>query len=287
MVPGDYSWFSELRTQHWILAHQGQPLMFRCSQLPLGPGMSVSLHTNPWRRVEEVLQFWYVVSGISSFRCIFPSDKNNHQHTTCRSHLFEGSLEAKLPTIWTGRSGRHGESQKGEDKRWRRSEREKVRREDAGVRRGRKVVKHCVFPVISGSGGSKSRLAKAAGAEPHGQMRDEKLHAVVAWTTFWSEKCKSTSVFELSEKVHAVVARSWCGSQNVRSTPCWDHVWKLSFRKSARRCGAKHVWKWTCLNTPRVGTTLDFQMSSWCRKSARCGWREAHFQVKSVKNCGF
>ena len=37
-----------------------------------------------------------------------------------------------------------------------------------------KVTKHCVFPMICGSGGSKSRLAKAAGAEPSGQMRDEK-----------------------------------------------------------------------------------------------------------------
>ena len=35
----------------------------------------------------------------------------------------------------------------------------------------------CFFPMICGSGGSKSRLAKAAGAEPCGQMRDEKLHA--------------------------------------------------------------------------------------------------------------
>ena len=34
------------------------------------------------------------------------------------------------------------------------------------------------FPMICGSGGSKSRLAKATGAEPSGQMRDEKLHAV-------------------------------------------------------------------------------------------------------------
>ena len=38
-------------------------------------------------------------------------------------------------------------------------------------------------------GGSKSRLAKAAGAEPSDQMRDEKLHAVVARSTFRSEKC--------------------------------------------------------------------------------------------------
>ena len=34
--------------------------------------------------------------------------------------------------------------------------------------------------MICGSGGSKSNLAKAAGAEPAGQMRDEKVRAVVA-----------------------------------------------------------------------------------------------------------
>ena len=45
--------------------------------------------------------------------------------------------------------------------------------------KGRKVAKHYVFPMVWGSGGSKSRLAKAAGAEPAGQMRDEKLHAEI------------------------------------------------------------------------------------------------------------
>ena len=61
---------------------------------------------------------------------------------------------------------------------------ESQKREDAGARKGREVAKHCVFPVFCGSGGSKSRLAKAAGAETSGQMRDEKLHAVVARSTF-------------------------------------------------------------------------------------------------------
>ena len=37
--------------------------------------------------------------------------------------------------------------------------------------------------MICGPGGSKSRLAKAAGAEQSGQMRDEQLHAVVARST--------------------------------------------------------------------------------------------------------
>ena len=42
--------------------------------------------------------------------------------------------------------------------------------------------------MTCGCGGSKSRLAKEAGAEPSGEMRDEKLHAVVARSTFASEK---------------------------------------------------------------------------------------------------
>ena len=60
----------------------------------------------------------------------------------------------------------------------------KSKKEDAGARKGRKVAKHWIFLMICGSGGSKSRLAKAAGAEPSGQMRDEELHAVVARSTF-------------------------------------------------------------------------------------------------------
>jgi len=47
--------------------------------------------------------------------------------------------------------------------------------------------------MICGSGGSKNGLAKAAGAEPSGQMRDEKLHAVVAQSTFPSQNVQSTS----------------------------------------------------------------------------------------------
>jgi len=86
---------------------------------------------------------------------------------------------------------RDGKSQRREVKRRRRSKKIKSEeREDPGARKGRKVAIHCVFPMVCGSGGSKSRLAKAAGAEPAVQMRDEKLHAVVARSTFASEKAK-------------------------------------------------------------------------------------------------
>ena len=45
------------------------------------------------------------------------------------------------------------------------------------------------------------------------------------------------------EKVHAVVARSTFGSQNVQNTSASEHFWKLRCWKSARRCGAKHISK--------------------------------------------
>jgi len=70
--------------------------------------------------------------------------------------------------------------------------RKSQKKEDADARIGRKVAKHCLFPMICNSGGSKSRLAKAAGAEPSGQMRDEKLHAVVARSTFRSQNVQNT-----------------------------------------------------------------------------------------------
>ena len=74
--------------------------------------------------------------------------------------------------------------------------RKSQKKEDPGARKGRKVAKHGVFPMICGSGGSKSRLAKVAGAEPAGQMRDGKLHAVAARSTFRSQNVQNTSASE-------------------------------------------------------------------------------------------
>ena len=132
--------------------------------------------------------------------------------------------------------------------------------------------------------GSKSRLAKAAGAEPAGQMRDEKLHAVVARSTFQVKMYKTHHVRTTFgscdiEKVHAVVARSTFASQNVQNTPASDHFWKLRCRKSARRCGAKHISKSKCTKHTILGPLLEVEMSKKCTPL----WREAHFYVKMYK----
>ena len=55
------------------------------------------------------------------------------------------------------------------------------------MRKGGKITKYCIFPIICNSGGSKSKLAKVVGAEPSGQMKDEKLHAIVARNAFLYE----------------------------------------------------------------------------------------------------
>ena len=94
-----------------------------------------------------------------------------------------------------------------EKQRWEESERrsQEVRRskkrkreqkEDVGARKGGKVAIHCVFQMIWGSRWSKSTLAKAVGAEPSGQMRDEKLQPIVARSTFPSQNVQNTSAPE-------------------------------------------------------------------------------------------
>ena len=68
--------------------------------------------------------------------------------------LVEGSLEVKLPTVWTDGKAQPGRSsdmeqvrsekiRDGEAQTWRKSE-----EGDAGARKGGKVAKHRVFPVI-------------------------------------------------------------------------------------------------------------------------------------------
>ena len=146
----------------------------------------------------------------------------------------------------------------------------------------------------------------------------EKVHAVVARSTFasqnvqntrgsdhfWKLRCRKSArrcgakhiskskhktpqrrtAFGSSdvEKVHAVVARSTFRSQHVQDTRGSDHFWKLRCRKSARRCGAKHISKSKCTKHTIVGPLLEVQMSKKCTPL----WREAHFEVNMYKTPG-
>ena len=82
------------------------------------------------------------------------------------------------------------------------------------------------------------------------------------------------------EKVHAVVARSTFRSQNVQNTPRSDHFWKFRCGKSARRCGAKHISKWKRTKHHMFAPLLEVPMWKKCTQL----WREAHFKVNMFKN---
>ena len=92
-------------------------------------------------------------------------------------------------------------------------------------------------------------------------------------------QCRTTFGSCDVEKVHAVVARSTFPSQNVQNTSVSDDFWKFRCRKSARRCGAKHMSKSKCTKHHMFAPLLEVRMLKKCTPL----WREAHVQVKMCK----
>ena len=167
---------------------------------------------------------------------------------------------------WKEEMGRVREEKRRLEER-RSTKRKSQKKEDPGARKGRKVAKNCVFPMICGSGGSKSRLAKAAAAEPCGQMRYE-----CGAKYIWKSTCtKHTILGPLLEVVMSKKCTPFWREAGfeVKSVKNWrgsEHFWKLRWWKSARRCGAKHISKSNVQNTPR--SEHFWKLKCW--KSARC-----------------
>ena len=110
--------------------------------------------------------------------------------------------------------------------------------------------------MICGSGGSKSRLAKAAGAEPAGQMRDEKS------------------------------ARR-CGAKHISKSKCTKHqgfgpLLEVAMSKKCTPLWREAHFEVKMYKTPGVRTTFG----SCDVKKCTPLWREAHFEVKMYKTLG-
>ena len=157
--------------------------------------------------------------------------------------LIEGSLEVKLPTIWTDEKQRWEESEKRGEEERRSKKRKSQKKEDPGARKGRKVAKHRVFPMICGSGGSRSRLAKASGCGASWPDERWKLHAV--------GRCD--------------------GAKHISKSKCTKHLSVGPLlevelpKKSARPCGAKHISKSKCAKHmfgPLLGVQMPFRVAS-------------------------
>ena len=135
----------------------------------------------------------------------------------------------------------------------RRSEKRKSeKKEDAGARKGRKVVTQCVYQWFVAPEGRKV-----------GSLKRRVQSHVARWemkncTTLWREahfqgemyktlQCRSAFGSWDVDEVRSIVAQRTCPSQNVQSTSAPDRFWKLKCRKSARRCEATNFrsqkWK--------------------------------------------
>ena len=179
-------------------------------------GLYIRIILHIWRKLNLIELYIYIYYIVCTYIYIF----------IYACIIIEGSLEVKLPTIWTDEKQSREEAER----------RERVRRKKMQMR------------------------------EKVGKSRN---------TVFFQWFVAP----EVRKVLHAVVARSTFPSQNVQNTRGSDHFWKFRSRKSARRCGAKHIWKSKCTKHISVGALLEVEMSKKCTPL----WREAHFEVKMYK----
>ena len=103
----------------------------------------------------------------------------------------------------------------------------------------------------------------------------------------WFVSPEGRKVGSLKRRVRSHLAR-W---EMKNCTPLWreahlqvkmykTHQLRLRCGKSARRCGAKHISKSKCTKHTSSGPLLAVEMSKKCTPL----WREAHFEVKMLKN---
>ena len=191
------------------------------------------------------------------------------------NYIIEGSLEVNLSTTWTDQKaevGRVREEKRREEKRREEKKKKKIRKqktengkqktenrksqkkEDAGARKGRQVAKHCVFSnVLWLQRVEKYRLAKARGAEPSGEMRDEKMPAVVARSTY--------------------------PSQNAQNITKHTRFGALLEVEMLERFAARSISKAKCTKHTILGSLLEVEVL----KKRTPFWREAHFEGKMYK----
>ena len=127
---------------------------------------------------------------------------------------------------WKAEMGRVREKRRVEERR--KEKRKSQKKEDAGARKGRKVAKHCVFPMFVAPEARKVRSLK----------RRVRSH-LARWemkncTPLWGEAHFEVKMYKTHQlrttlgscdvkKVHAVVAWSTFPSQNVQNTSAPEH----------------------------------------------------------------
>ena len=213
---------------------------------------------------------WFTTTNLSYRFPIFETSATALCGTTC---ITEGSLEVKLPTIWTDEKQRWEESERREGRR------EKIKEE---------TVRRKKIQVCEKVGKSRNTVFFQWFVAPEGRkvgsLKRRERSQLARWemkncTPLWREAHFQVKMYKAPhvrspfgswdvEKVHAVVARSTFRSQNVQSASRSEPFWKLRCWKSARRCGAKHISKSKCTKHHMLAPLLDVE-ASFCVASAR------------------
>ena len=169
---------------------------------------------------------------------------------------------------WKSRGGKsqRREEQKKEDQR-----RERVRRKKMQVREKVEKSRFTVF----------FQWFVAPEGRKVGSLKRRVRSHLARWemkncTPLWREAHFQVKMYKISEKLH-VEESARRSEAHFQVKSCSEHFW---CRKSARRCGAKHISKSKCTKHTMLGAFLEVEMSKRCTPL----WREAHFEVKSVQN---
>ena len=198
------------------------------------------------------------------FLCAALTFTNLHWFWTSSVLLLGGSLEVKLPTIWT-----HGKAEvrRVREEKGRRKKRKSQKKVDAGVRKGRKVASHFVFPMFWKVSSLKRRVRSHLARremknctplwrEAHFEVKMYKTHQV-------RSTCWSSAV----ERMHAVVAQSPFASQKCSNLGPWT-TWTWQHPKRSNFATLPQFWTCTTSNTKRF--TLPSNMESWVQSWRPC-----------------
>ena len=192
--------------------------------------------------------------------------------------FIEGSLEVKLPTIWTDEKQRWEESERREEER-ERVRRKKQMREKVGKSRNTVFFQWFVAPEGRKVGSLKRRVRSHLARwemknctpflrKAHFEVKMYKTHHV-----------RTTLEVEMSKKCTPLWREAHFEVKMYKTHHVRTPFGKLRCGKSARSCGAKQISKSKCTKHTMFGPLWEVEMWKKCTPL----WREADFEVKMYK----
>ena len=180
---------------------------------------------------------------------------------------------------------RDGKSQRREKNKKEDQKRESPRRKKIQVREKVGKSRNTVFfqwfvPPEGRKVGSLKRRVRS-----HLARWEIKSSTPLWWEAPFKSKCTKHTMLgpllevEMSKKCPPLWREAHSEVKSVKNWRVQSTLWSWDV-ESARRCGAKHLSKSKCTKYTMLGPLLEVEMSKKCPPL----WREAHFEVKSVKN---